>query len=95
MAFMLFWFFSTVVVFFLLFCVFQLDEKYAWGSTRGLVEDWWILYLIINLIPFLNLLVCLISIIVFVIILIAEQLDDHNLDGEKVLKKIFFIKDGK
>lgn len=78
-----------------MFIVFNLDEKYAWGATRGIVEDGWLLYLLLNIIPFLNLLVCFVSIVMFVIVLIVEQLEDHDLDGEKILKKIFFVKDDK
>ncbi len=93
--FFLFWIVSTVIVFFLLFLIFNLDEKYAYGLTRNLVEDKWVLFLILSIIPYIQLVVVLFTLVIFVIIWILEMIDDYDLDGEDVLKKIFFIKDEK
>lgn len=90
-----FWIASTAIVFFLLFLIFNLDEKYAYGSTRELVEDKWVLFLILSVIPFIQLIVALFTFVIFIIIWILEMMDDYDLDGEEIMKKIFFIKDGK
>ncbi|EJW13941.1 hypothetical protein PAV_141p00470 (plasmid) [Paenibacillus alvei DSM 29] len=83
----LFFFVTNLSVFFLLFCVFQLDEKYADGTLRAILADWWIGYLILNIIPIVNLIVCLLSIVLFVITAIIYQIDERNLTGDDIFKK--------
>lgn len=95
MWFILFWIVSSVIVFGSLYLIFNLDEKYAYGSTREFVEEIWVVFLIFSILPFFQLLVVVITFVAFVIIFILEKMDDNNFDGEDVLKKIFFIKDGK
>lgn len=89
MEFLLFWVASIVIAFFLIFIIFQLDERCTYGDTRRIVEEWWFWYLFFIVVPILNLLMCIVTIILFICIFNTN----NSLDGESVLKKIFFIKD--
>jgi hypothetical protein len=91
----LLWFISTFAVLFVLFIVFQLDDKFLYGAVRDIVQGSWILYLILIIFPVINIIVCALSVIVFLIMLIVVKIDDYNLDGGDIIKKIFFIKDDK
>ncbi|ALA47909.1 hypothetical protein SUNDANCE_93 [Brevibacillus phage Sundance] len=90
---MIIWILSIAITFFIMCILFQLDERYTYGHIRGLVEDWWVFFFLILIVPTINVVVCVIGIAIFIFIFIVEKLDDNNLTGEEIIKKIFFIKD--
>jgi hypothetical protein len=92
---LLFWCFSTAIIFFIQFLIFNIDARYSYSIFRKSVRTIWVLYLILLLIPVINIIVCVISIIVFLVLFVLEKMDDNNLDGGDIIKIIFFIKDDK
>ncbi|MCR8994713.1 hypothetical protein [Brevibacillus laterosporus] len=90
---MIIWILSIAITFFIMCILFQLDERYTHGYIRGLVEEWWVFFFLILIVPKINVVVCGIGIAIFIFIFITEKLDDNNLTGEEIIKKIFFIKD--
>ncbi|TVX85984.1 hypothetical protein [Paenibacillus agilis] len=93
MGFLLSWIISTAIVFFILFIVFNLDEKYLYGDVRDIAEEIWVLYIILTFVPIINIILCLVTTVVFIVLMICNFMDSHNMDGEKMLKKIFLVKE--
>lgn len=73
--------------------IIYIDRRYTYDYFFDLASEYWIIYVISLLIPIINILATAIYLVVYVFIFIANLIDDC--DGDKVIKKIFFIKDGK
>lgn len=93
--FILLWLITAMASMLIMFIVLQLDHKYIDGDLRELIEEKWIVILILLAIPIINIIFSIIVCIVFIVLLIAVKMDEYGVDGEMIIKKIFFIKDGK
>lgn len=93
--FLIFWMISTCVVISITFAIFQIDHKYTNGTFRETFSEGWLFFIIIIIVPFVNLLMCLLIVAVYITGLTAIKINEHNLSGDRILKKIFFIKDDK
>ena len=93
---MLLWILSVVLCFLFLMVLFKLDHKLVDGATRDFVDfidGGVIIMLVAMLFPFINMVMCVIITVIFIVMVFTEKLDIQ--DGEDFIKLIFFIKDKK
>lgn len=87
----IFWVVSIIVAFVACKISIHLEERFGDGDMLMFLEDIWIVYIIILLIPFLNLIIAFVTMLasIFMIAINFTLITD----GEEILRKIFFIKE--